>query len=157
MSETNAQSVVILGTSPVLLMEGLFRARAGQQVVFVEANADIGGAWALTQAMGLSDVEAACHLIVNYRNVYKFMVDDCGIPMEVVAPQPLLFRSRRLTAFNARRHVFRRCSGLLLRSGLVAVVRLVETMLVVCQRLFFRLGATAGLSSSASLLRSTGG
>ena len=73
---------VIIGTSPVLLIEGLLRSRFGQKVVFVEANDEIGGAWSLTECLGVRDIEAACHLIVNYQGVYKFLAVICGIPMD---------------------------------------------------------------------------
>ena len=120
---------MIVGTSPVLLIEGLLRARAGQRVVFVEAKSQIGGAWAMTEALGLTDVEAACHLMVNYRGGYEFLSDECGIDMEICEPQPQLFREQRLTDFNAKRHVLRRTSGLLVRFGIVGLVRIVESVL----------------------------
>jgi hypothetical protein len=124
------EEVVILGTSPVLLIDGLMRARAGQRVLFLESSDQIGGAWAQADALGLSDVEAACHLIVNYRGVYDFLADECGIETESWSPQPLLLQGDRLTPFNSRSHVIRRSCSLLLRSAVVAGVRLVEKLIL---------------------------
>jgi hypothetical protein len=127
---SQADCVAILGTSPVMLIEGLMRARAGQQIVFFESSADFGGAWSSSNGLGLADVEGACHLLVNYRGVYDYLSESCGIQMETCEPQPKLLHAGRLTWFNSRRHTVRRASALLIRMGLMACVRGLEWLLV---------------------------
>lgn len=118
--------VAILGTSPVLLLEGLFRARSGQRVLFLEANDELGGAWAATGAFGLRDVEGACHLMVNYRGVYEFLSEYCGIPMEICRPEPVVWRNGAFSPFNTSLDVLRRSLGLAARLAAVALIRGIE-------------------------------
>lgn len=120
------REVVILGTSPVLLLEGLFRARAGQHVTFIESSEDIGGAWATTGALGYVDIDAACHLMVNYPGVYSFIEEECGIQMEPWLPEPLTIRGSKVKAFNARGPMFRFCLTLAKRLAVLCKERLIQ-------------------------------
>ena len=125
------EDVIILGTSPVLLLEGLFRSRAGQKVLFLDPNPAIGGAWALIpgEVLGYGKVEAACHVMVHYRGIYDFLADRCGVPMAPSHPAPLLMRENRLTPFYSRSAVIRSSLALVWRLGRTGGSRCLEAML----------------------------
>ena len=120
--------MVILGTSPVLLIEGLFRARAGQKVVFIDDAPAPGGAWSSTSALQCDNVEGACHLMVNYSGVYDFLANRCEIEMEIVSPQPLILHKGSLVPFNTTSQILTRSFSLAARIGLVSAIRAVELL-----------------------------
>lgn len=118
---------MILGTSPLLLIEGLLRARTGEQVVFFEASDRLGGAWRQVAFGEVEDVEGACHLIENYRGVAAFLEDEVGIPLEVCNPVPLVREGDgRLRAYNSWCRQGRRFLPCMGKSVLVALIRAVE-------------------------------
>ena len=128
--ERHRYDAVILGTSPILLIEGLLRARGGQRVLFLDANEESGGAWSSTSALGMRSIESACHLIVNYRGVYDFLQDTCGIRSEPVSPLPLVKHRGRFIPFNTRALVLRRMLSLTLGLLLHGSLRILERLLL---------------------------
>ena len=56
---------VLIGTGPPMLLEGLWRAEAGQRVVFVDRASEIGGSWRTPAVLGHRNVELGVHLIEN--------------------------------------------------------------------------------------------
>lgn len=57
--------VLLVGTGPPMLFEGLALAQAGAQVVFVDRATDLGGSWRTPNVMGFAKVEVGVHLIEN--------------------------------------------------------------------------------------------
>lgn len=53
----------IIGTSPIGLIEALFRAEAGQKVCLIDQQSKLGGAWVSREQFGIKGVESYCHLI----------------------------------------------------------------------------------------------
>tara|TARA_R110000850_G_scaffold272385_2_gene407531 strand:- start:1271 stop:2518 length:1248 start_codon:yes stop_codon:yes gene_type:complete len=122
------EEVVILGTSPALLIEGLMQARTGRKVLFIDDAPEPGGAWSTTEAFGIRDIEGACHLMVHYRGTYRVLSELCNIPMEVCVPTPQILSSGRFIPFNARIPVIRRSLSLILRMSLVGLIRCAEAL-----------------------------
>jgi hypothetical protein len=118
--------VLIVGSSPILLIEGLMRARLGQLVLFVE-DGPRGGAWYVTHLDGIADVEGACHLMDNRPGAYAFLQEVLGIAMEVVDPPPEILKAdgRRFTV-GSRGWEAREALAIGVRIPAVAAIRLGE-------------------------------
>ena len=118
--------VLILGTSPVLLLEGLVRARAGQAVCFLDAGERPGGAWASTELHEIGDVEAACHLLENYSGVYDFLTGRIGLELDVSEPAPLAMYGGAPREYNSPLRHLGRLVRVLVRLPVVAAIRGLE-------------------------------
>jgi len=55
---------VIVGTSPVSLLEAIHVAEKGKRVWIIERESSLGGAWHVSDCLGLSAVEVIPHLLV---------------------------------------------------------------------------------------------
>jgi len=78
---------VIVGTSPVGLIEALHLAHAGQRVLVVDGNKRAGGSWATIDLGPFRRVEMGPHFIKWREGLYE-MTDVFGFDMKVMKPQP---------------------------------------------------------------------
>ena len=68
-STIEKHDVVIIGSSPMALVEASMRAERGDNVCIVEAQSGLGGAWGVEDCLGLSRIETSPHV---------FMPDDAS-------------------------------------------------------------------------------
>lgn len=64
---------VIVGSSPLMLMQAICTARQGHKVAVVDRTDDLGGAWQTARLPTGEDVEIACHLIEVFPGVYDVL------------------------------------------------------------------------------------
>ncbi len=64
---------VIVGTSPVSLLEALYQSADGKKVLILEKDAQCGGAWRSIDACGVAHVDMGCHHIGCSREVADFL------------------------------------------------------------------------------------
>jgi hypothetical protein len=122
----DAIDAVVIGTSPILMIEALMRARAGQQVRLIE-DGPRGGAWQLTQLDEIERVEGACHLMDNSPGAYEFLESVLGIRMRVVDPPPELLKADgRRIAIGSRGYEILEALSLAMRIPIAAIIRLAE-------------------------------
>jgi hypothetical protein len=132
MNETvsaNSYDAIILGTSPVLLIEGLLRTRCGERIAFVENDPRNGGAWVSTGLDEVRDIESACLLLENYRGAYDYLQNTLGFGLELTQPRPtLLAGNGGVIAYNSRVRTIGRMMEAIVRMPVVAGVRIIEAL-----------------------------
>jgi len=99
---------VIIGTSPICLIEAIYQSKFREKILVVESDKDIGGAWRTISLFNVADVEIGPHLIYSScdnRDVYRFL-NHLGISMKPVSPGPVSVLSGRFLGIKkiATRH-----------------------------------------------------
>tara|TARA_B100000575_G_scaffold289630_1_gene291766 strand:- start:487 stop:1494 length:1008 start_codon:yes stop_codon:yes gene_type:complete len=69
------------------MIRAIHFAQLGHEVIVVEKNESLGGAWATQEIGDLRDCEIGPHLIKSVDGIYKIL-SDLGIPLEQMNPQP---------------------------------------------------------------------
>lgn len=65
--------VIVIGSSPVLLIEALHLESQGYKVAIFEKKSHLGGAWSTKSLWGYDGIEVGCHLIGQSRMAYDFL------------------------------------------------------------------------------------
>ena len=89
--ESNIYPCVVIGSSPICLIEALYLSKLHPKILIVESDDRIGGAWGTINLFNSADVEIGPHIIYGSRdnqNVYQFMGQFLGISMEPMLPAP---------------------------------------------------------------------
>lgn len=71
--------VIIIGTSPICILEAVNRSRNGEKVMIVEKRNFIGGAWNSLNIFGLEDVENAIHYFLSNNKGINFLSKNLEI------------------------------------------------------------------------------
>jgi hypothetical protein len=106
--ETRTYSCVIIGSSPICLIEAIYQSKFHEKVLVVESDNGIGGAWRAISYFNVADVEIGPHIIYSScdnRDVYEFL-NHLGISLESVSPAPVCVLSGRFLGIKkiALRH-----------------------------------------------------
>jgi len=81
--------LVIIGTSPMSIIEGIYQSKEGRKVLLVDRNDYIGGAWRSIEWNGFKNVDTATHIIdPDNPDIYKFFIDNVGCDLIEHNPQP---------------------------------------------------------------------
>ncbi len=67
-----------VGTSPISVLEALYRSYSGARVLLIEAGATMGGAWKAIDICGVSNVDMGCHQIGADSRLRKFLEEYVG-------------------------------------------------------------------------------
>ncbi|MBI3508330.1 MAG: hypothetical protein HY069_01655 [Chlamydiia bacterium] len=77
---------VVIGTSPISMLEAISRAFSGEKVLLLDQAAEAGGAWKSIRACDISHVDMGCHQLVGSTpEVKAFLEKYVGckmVPME---------------------------------------------------------------------------
>ena len=79
---------VIIGSSPVSLLEAIHLAETGRKVRLIERESSLGGAWGLHDCLGLSAVEISPHTFVPDPVVHEIIARKFKVDLEIVDPPP---------------------------------------------------------------------
>lgn len=110
--------VVVVGSSPLSLLEAIYLRKKGKDVLVLEQNKNIGGAWATVDLPKLPNTQESCHIMLNDPLAYKFMKDKLGWDMQVLQPQPRIILGNRSLHYNSLlRYFISFFRALQLRSG----------------------------------------
>jgi phytoene dehydrogenase-like protein len=98
--------LVVVGSSPLLLLFALQATKAGHSVCIVERKPQLGGAWSLDRCdLEGAEVmhENACHLIEWYAGGYELLESLSGMPFVPNDPQPIrVWRSGKVAPYTSR-------------------------------------------------------
>jgi len=83
--QENTFDVIIIGSSPILLIEALYLDSTGLKVALFEKKSRVGGAWYPESLWGISSVETGCHYIDRGKKNYNFLQKFLNIELQ---PQP---------------------------------------------------------------------
>jgi hypothetical protein len=70
--------VVVVGTSPLSMIEALYHHYSGEKVLILESAPRCGGAWMSFEVFGIPDVDVGCHLIGHDDDLARFLRDYVG-------------------------------------------------------------------------------
>jgi len=70
--------VIVIGTSPICLLEALYQHHSGNRVLILEGASTCGGAWKSIPVCGVPYAELGCHLIGKNLDVCHFMETYIG-------------------------------------------------------------------------------
>ena len=90
----------IIGTSPICLYNAKLLSDKGHNVLLIDENNLIGGAWKSKDIFNLKNVELGCHLIPPTYKIYNFLEKDLGIELVEMKPQPLRIFSNEKYLFD---------------------------------------------------------
>jgi len=80
---------VVIGTSPLMLIEALYNCKLGKSVIVIEGKDIIGGSWHCFDKKDIANsLEIGCHIWQKNTEVTKFLEDYFDIVIEPRSPQP---------------------------------------------------------------------
>ncbi len=71
--------LIIIGSSPICILEAVNRSENGEKVLIIEKNNYIGGAWSCLNIFGGEDVENAIHYLLPNTEGINFLKKNLGI------------------------------------------------------------------------------
>lgn len=80
---------VVVGSSPLMLMQGIYLAQQGRTVALVDRTENLGGSWQTASLDTGDQVEIACHLIEVFPKVYELLERISGIKFVTLDVQPV--------------------------------------------------------------------
>lgn len=88
MSGEDQFDAIVIGTSPLMILEALRLDGLGQRVVLLDRASVIGGAWHVTDLGGFTGVETGCHYFERHPEAYSVIETALRLKLEVMDPQP---------------------------------------------------------------------
>lgn len=73
--------VVVVGTSPIPLLEALYYHHSGKRVLVLEEASVCGGAWKSIEVCGMYPVDLGCHTLGNDKQMLHFLQEYVGCTM----------------------------------------------------------------------------
>lgn len=70
--------VVVVGTSPICLIEALYRYHSGSSVMILEKASECGGSWKSIDVCGVPHVDLGCHQLWSDQTILKFLEEYVG-------------------------------------------------------------------------------
>lgn len=86
--------VVVVGTSPITLLEALYQSHSGKRVLILEAASVCGGAWKSIDVCGVYPVDLGCHTLGRNKQMQTFLETYVGCRMVSLDNPPAPFDSR---------------------------------------------------------------
>lgn len=94
---------LVVGSSPVALLEGLHLAHSGGRVQLIEGRDRLGGAWATIDVPPFRNVELGPHFIKRRPNLYE-MFESIGVPLDEMTPPASRFLDQKILGFECIRY-----------------------------------------------------
>lgn len=85
--------VVVIGTSPISLLEALYRYHSGSRVLILEEAKECGGAWKSLAICGVPHADLGCHTLGKDANILSFLQDYVGCKMVSMDKPELVYNS----------------------------------------------------------------
>lgn len=86
--------VVVVGTSPITLLEALYQSHLGKRVLILEAASVCGGAWKSIDVCGVYPVDLGCHTLGKSKQMQTFLEKYVGCHMVSLDNPPAPFDSK---------------------------------------------------------------
>ncbi len=105
---------VIIGTSPVSILEALYRSEQGEKILLVDQASSIGGAWRTVNCFGLDGVETSPHILLPNRIAYRILREKIGVKLTPVVPEPvyIIGNKKRSLKHLGKERMLRELAGL---------------------------------------------
>ena len=79
---------IVVGSSPLLLIEAIYLSRTGRKVLVLEENGRLGGAWGGLDCKEFPYLEIGCHYWDISKRAYGFLRSRIGLDLVPFRPQP---------------------------------------------------------------------
>jgi hypothetical protein len=86
--------VVVVGTSPITLLEALYQSHLGKRVLILEEAPICGGAWKSIDVCGVYPVDLGCHTLGKNKQMQTFLETYVGCRMVSLDNPPAPFDSK---------------------------------------------------------------
>src|SRR5690348_11005822 len=73
--------VIVVGSSPIPLLEALYHYHSGKRVLILEEASACGGAWKSIEVCGMYPVDLGCHTLGNDKQMLHFLEEYIGCEM----------------------------------------------------------------------------
>jgi hypothetical protein len=73
--------VIVVGSSPIPLLEALYQSHSGKRVLIIEESPECGGAWKSIDICGIYPVDLGCHTLGSDRLLHNFLEEYVGCTM----------------------------------------------------------------------------
>lgn len=93
---------IIVGSSPLLLLEAAYLGRSGRKVLVLEERGQLGGAWGRLESEEFPYLDIGCHYFDISRRAYEFLRSDVGLNLVPFRPQPRFACRRFLFPYDYR-------------------------------------------------------
>lgn len=92
--------VVIVGSSPLSLLESVLSAENGKRVCIVEMESRLGGAWKTEDCLGLTCIETSPHIFIPHGRTYALSDAKLESNFRTIPIQPVLHVRRSTALFR---------------------------------------------------------
>lgn len=90
----SSYDIVVVGSSPLMLIEAYFLAKQGHNVLIVEKNKNIGGSWQTFSYKNLSNqLEIGCHVWYRNKRCFNFLNNIFDLDIKPQNFQPKVYRN----------------------------------------------------------------
>lgn len=86
--------VIVLGSSPICLLEALYQHGCGKSVLILEASRVCGGAWKSGKICGIPHADITCHEIGTNLQVLRFLENFVGCTAVSMEPPNIPFSTK---------------------------------------------------------------
>ncbi|MEI8365869.1 MAG: hypothetical protein WCF65_05565 [Parachlamydiaceae bacterium] len=121
--------VVLVGTSPVSLLEALYQYHQGKSVLVLEQSAECGGVWKSREICGIPDADISCHIIEHDKSTRLFFEEYLGCCM---VPVDHLDASRAQPKDSGRYYFSKGCHEMI--SHILELIKNTEIVLLLNHR-----------------------
>ena len=102
MTKTAVWDSIIVGSSPLLLIEAIYLSRSGLKVLILEENKQLGGAWGRLDTSEFPYLDIGCHYFDISRRAYEFLHSKIGLELVPFRPQPQFAYRNILFPYDCR-------------------------------------------------------
>lgn len=99
---------VIIGSSPVCLLEALYKSQKGEKTCVIDSAERLGGAWKTLEMdeSGIGHVEIGCHIFEKDKKVFRFLEDKLKLQLILLDPQPKITYGKKWMRYNLKNFFF---------------------------------------------------
>lgn len=99
---------VVIGSSPVCLLETIYSSQQGNQTCIIDDAEKLGGAWKklAPDGSGIENVEIGCHILEKDKHVFRFFEDNLKLKLVKLEPQPKITYGSKWTKYNFKNLLF---------------------------------------------------
>ena len=94
------KQVTVIGSSPISVIEAIFRQEAGEQVTILEAKKIPGGAWGTVVYQNLPEIEVGCHIWSYNDRTYKFLEEVFNLELNELLVQPKMYYKGKFLPYD---------------------------------------------------------
>lgn len=97
--------IIFCGSGPINLLQAIAAKKQGQEVLIIEREIEIGGAWKSFN-YDSEQFEIGCHIMDRHLKVHEFIRNNMGVEMKPLAPGPKVYSKGKYIPYDYKNNVF---------------------------------------------------